>query len=118
MTHSSTPSAAPLGLGLHLERTALAWRRTTLAMLVAGAVGGRVLAAHGPLWLVLPLAVSLCGGAVAAMAAARRCSRAAEALRTAPDEREAAAQLPGGRLLAVVAGGHALAGVVILTLLI
>lgn len=101
-------------LGLQLERTALAWRRTALAILLAGAVGTRLLADRAPAWAAGALALGVAGAAVACWIAARRLHHVAIAL----DHGDAMAPLPGGGTLAWVAAGQVLAGLVALALII
>jgi uncharacterized membrane protein YidH (DUF202 family) len=85
-------------LGLQPERTALAWRRTALALAVTAAAGSRVL------FPVLGAvgAVAAAGGVVAAaglwVASVRRYRQASRCLAA-----ESGCRLPGAALLGVVA---------------
>lgn len=45
--------------GLQLERTALAWRRTALALLVGSMVATRILPELGGPWMLLPASIGI-----------------------------------------------------------
>lgn len=82
--------------GLQPERTRLAWRRTTLTLVVGGLVGGRALGdASGPLGLATAV-VALGVAGLLGVLARRRTRRVAAVL-------EAGGSLPGAGLLLVVA---------------
>ena len=96
--------------GLQPERTALAWRRTALAVAVGAVAGARLLA---PALGAAAVAVALLGLALAALflfGSTRRARRAQDALLR--DGHLAAG--PGGRLLAVVSIACTALGVVAL----
>lgn len=89
--------------GLQPERTALAWSRTALSMVVGGAVGVRVLPTLlGPVGLVVALAVVV-AGAVLGLVARRRVDRAAAVLVRGGHAGLHGGVLPDGRLLLVLA---------------
>ncbi|PZF57862.1 DUF202 domain-containing protein [Curtobacterium sp. MCSS17_008] len=103
--------------GLQPERTALAWRRTALALVVAALVAVRILPEVLGAWAVLPAGLGLVA-AVAVLVAAHRRHRVVHRtlLRSDTDR----VPLPSGRLpLAVtvlaVAGAVAAAAVVVTT---
>ena len=93
--------------GLQPERTALAWRRTTLTLAVGAVVSFRLLP---PVLGVWSIAVGIAGLLVSAaiwILASRRARRVQTALLTSSD------QLPGGGLslfLAVIVIGSAVLG--------
>jgi putative membrane protein len=96
------PGAAP---GAQPERTALAWRRTALALAAGALVGGRVLEPWlGPLvWL--PVAVGVLAAVALARAGGRRAARWSAVLDASSD-----ARVPGGGPLAVTAAGAVVLG--------
>ena len=100
--------SAPLfDLGLQPERTALAWRRTALALVAGSLVGARVLApALGALAGVLG-ACGVVAGLSLGLAAARRARAVDAALRADASLRTG----PGAGVLAAVAAGCLLLGV-------
>ena len=105
-------SSAPVDAGLQVERTALAWRRTGIAVLVGSLIGLRVLA---PQLGWGSVALGVVGAALALMllwASARRHRRVVEAMPGA-----GSSALPGGMLLVVVAVTVLLLGVGALTYL-
>lgn len=67
-------SAQPFDIGLQLERTALAWRRTSLAFAAATLVGMRLLAESIGAWALLPCFAGLILVAVVMGLAHRRYS--------------------------------------------
>lgn len=85
--------------GLQPERTALAWRRTGLALLVGALVGARILPHAVGDWAYVPAAGGVLA-AVAVLALAERRYRAVHAGLTSPDG--AAWTPPGGGLAALV----------------
>lgn len=90
--------------GLQLERTELAWRRTTLSLAVGSLVALRILPLYSgnAAWSSVGLVGLGCAGAVWILA--RRRSRLAHrALVAAPSERDA--RLPGAELLFATALG-------------
>jgi uncharacterized membrane protein YidH (DUF202 family) len=100
--------------GLQPERTALAWRRTGLAVAVGAVAGARLLA---PALGAAAVAVAVFGLALAALflfGATRRARRAQDALLRDGD----LACGPGGRLLAVVSIACTALGVVALALVV
>ncbi|MEV1294307.1 DUF202 domain-containing protein [Pseudonocardia sp. NPDC049635] len=99
--------------GLQLERTALAWRRTGLAVLVGGVVGARLLLPEvGPAaWGLGFFATTM--GMVVVFAAGPRLRRAERVVRGVP-----AATGPGGGLVAALAATCALAGGVALAVVL
>jgi putative membrane protein len=110
-------SSAPVDPGLQVERTALAWRRTGIAVLVGSLIGLRVLAPQ------LGWGSVVCGVAGSALAAillwasARRHRRVHAAL-TDAGSGELPGELPGGALLVVVAAAAVLLGALALTYLV
>lgn len=95
--------------GLQPERTALAWRRSTLSLVAGGALALRFLPPQlGPWSLAIGVLGLLAGGAIWAAGAAR-----ARRLRHAVD---AGRPLPGGLLIALLAGTIALAAAAALVL--
>ncbi|WP_295010365.1 DUF202 domain-containing protein [uncultured Microbacterium sp.] len=95
--------------GLQPERTQLAWRRTCLA-LAAGSLAAMRLLPHafGSAWWILGGIAGLIATGALWIGSGRRMGAANDALR-AEDEQ---ARMPGGMLLAAVAGFVALVGVV------
>ena len=102
--------------GLQPERTALAWRRTGLALAVGALISFRVLPATLGSWALLPAAAGLVAAVLILWGAHRR-SRSTFARLLSGTEEES--RLPGGLLLLAmtltcVAGGIA-ALIVVLT---
>lgn len=83
--------------GVQNERTALAWRRTSLSVLAAVLVAARVTASGGPPAALVAFVVALPAAAWLLAGADRRYGAAAAALRSA-----GARALPDGRLPAVL----------------
>lgn len=54
-------SAAPFDDGLQPERTALAWRRTGLALLGGSLLAARILSALLPMWTLVPAGLGIAG---------------------------------------------------------
>jgi uncharacterized membrane protein YidH (DUF202 family) len=86
---------AMFGSGLQPERTALAWRRTVISLLVGSVVAGRLLAGGLGWWAIVVGAGGLVVSGVVWVLAAKRGRRVARAL--SDDE-----PLPGGGLLLVL----------------
>jgi putative membrane protein len=106
VTEVDVPGAQP-------ERTALAWRRTALAVAVGALAGGRVLEPWlGPLVWV-PAVAGVLAAAVLARAGGRRADRWTVELRD-----PGTARAPGGRLLAATALGVAALAVVALAVVL
>lgn len=97
----TTADAVP---GAQPERTALAWRRTALSLAAGALVGGRLLEP----WLGPLVWAPAVAGVLAAVVLARAGDRRARRWATVLDA--GAARAPGGRLLAVTAGGALLLG--------
>ncbi|MFT2753242.1 DUF202 domain-containing protein [Clavibacter sp. Sh2088] len=117
------PADRPSDPGLQPERTALAWRRTALALVVGSLLGLRVLPALlGTAGLVVAAAgvVVAAAGVVAALAvlatAHRRYRRVHRILTAGPAHPDRPAALPGGALPALVAALTACAGLAALAL--
>ncbi|WP_448629051.1 DUF202 domain-containing protein [Cellulomonas soli] len=113
------PVHPPRPPGLAVERTALAWRRTGLAMATGALAGGRLLAERigAVSWLVAVLGLLL--AAVVLTAAGRR-ARAAHGV-VAPSHRESLGHLvgrTGGRLVTACAAGCTVLGLVGLALVL
>lgn len=103
----STPAQRPADHGVAPERTALAWRRTCLALLAGSLAGSRILSvAWGPAGLLLA-GVGVVG-ALVLLALAHRRYRAQ--LRVV----SAGGPLPDGTLPALVAGTAVVVGLVAL----
>lgn len=102
-------------VGLHPERTALAWRRTALALVTAALVAVRVLPERLGVWAVVPAGIGLIVAVGILVAAHRRHVVVHRTLVAADSDR---VPLPSGLLLLtvtvlVIAGGLAAACVVI-----
>ncbi|MFC3690072.1 DUF202 domain-containing protein [Aquipuribacter hungaricus] len=94
-----------LDAGLQPERTRLAWRRTTLAVLTGAALSARLLPeVLGPAGMVLAL-VALAGAGALAVLADRRSRQVVRALRDGGPP-------PGAGALALLAGGTSAAAAV------
>lgn len=93
--------------GLQPERTELAWRRTALALAVGALVAMRVLpAALGSAWWAVIGAAGVVVAIAVWSAAHRRARRLSAHLRRV----EGAQGMPGGGLMALVAGSAVFAG--------
>ncbi|MBF4631438.1 DUF202 domain-containing protein [Clavibacter michiganensis subsp. phaseoli] len=109
------PAERPSDPGLQPERTALAWRRTALALVVGSLLGLRVL----PTLLGSAGLVVAAAGVIAALtvlATAHRRHRRVHRILTAGSAGPGTAALPGGALPALVAALTACAGLAALTL--
>jgi uncharacterized membrane protein YidH (DUF202 family) len=100
--------------GLQPERTALAWRRTGLAVAVGAVAGARLLAAALGAAAVVVAVLGLALAALFLFGATRRARRAQDALLR--DGHLASG--PSGRLLAVVSIACTALGVVALTVVV
>jgi uncharacterized membrane protein YidH (DUF202 family) len=103
--------------GMQPERTALAWRRTALAMAAGSLVALRVFSESLGLWAVVPAAIAFAISAVVFVAAHVRYRRTHRALVAdrGPDARVA---LAGGALIALVAVATLAFGVIAAVILI
>jgi uncharacterized membrane protein YidH (DUF202 family) len=95
MSDRTPPTGPLLDAGLQPERTALAWRRTVLALTLGGVVALRVLPPALGGWGVVAGLCGVAGGLLMALFARRRHATVSFALR---DNRA----LPGGLMLAAV----------------
>jgi putative membrane protein len=82
--------------GLQPERTALAWRRTVLALIVGALVSLRVLPTVLGSWALIPAGAGVVAALLIAVAVHRRLENTNRALVGADDERR---PLPGALLL-------------------
>ncbi|WP_028659416.1 DUF202 domain-containing protein [Nocardioides insulae] len=118
----------PIDMGLQLERTTLAWRRTTLTTVVAAAAAARLLATDHPAWQATAVGLALLTAGLAEYATARRFHLAGIAMAHHVDRERGPIEegagdgppprLPAGGTLAVVSAGQALAGVLTAILLL
>ncbi|RWZ67758.1 DUF202 domain-containing protein [Labedella populi] len=92
--------ARPFDAGLQPERTALAWRRTALALVVAAVVGIRVLPTLLGAWAVVPAGAGVVLAVVVLVASHHRYREQHIRLTTASTDRIA---LPDGTLPGLVA---------------
>lgn len=97
----------PFDIGLQPERTALAWRRTALALVVAAVVGIRVLPTLLGPWAIIPAGVGIALAVAILVASHYRYQQHHERLTTAATDRIA---LPDGKLPALVVSTTCLAG--------
>lgn len=101
----------PFDAGLQPERTALAWRRTGLALAVGALVGVRILPAVLGDWALIPAGAGLIVAFVVLWASHRRYLTQHEILTSADSDR---IPLPGGGLPALVASLVIFAGLAVL----
>lgn len=92
--------ARPFDVGLQPERTALAWRRTALALVVAAVIGIRVLPMLLGAWAVIPAGAGVVLAVVVLVASHRRYREQHARLTAGSSDRIA---LPDGTLPAIVA---------------
>jgi uncharacterized membrane protein YidH (DUF202 family) len=110
------PAARPFDPGLQPERTALAWRRTALALVAGSLLGLRALPTLlGSAGLVMAAAGVILALAVLATAH-RRYRRVHRILTAGPADPDRPVPLPGGALPALVAALTACAGLAALAL--
>ncbi|RUQ98346.1 DUF202 domain-containing protein [Labedella endophytica] len=100
--------ARPFDPGLQPERTALAWRRTALALVVAAVVGIRVLPTLLGDWAMIPAGAGLVLAVIVLLASHRRYREHHVRLTTSTSDRIA---LPDGALPALVAATTLAAGI-------
>lgn len=100
-------ASRPFDVGLQPERTALAWRRTALALVVAAVVGIRVLPIMLGEWAIIPAGAGIALAVAILFASHHRYHTQHQRLTTATTDRIA---LPDGTLLALVASTTLLAG--------
>ncbi|OUE23605.1 DUF202 domain-containing protein [Clavibacter michiganensis] len=109
------PAAHPFDPGLQPERTALAWRRTALALVAGSLLGLRVLPALlGPAGIVVA-AVGV-AAALVVLATAHRRYRRVHRILTSGSTGPGTEALPGGALPALVAALTACVGLAALAL--
>lgn len=92
--------ARPFDVGLQPERTALAWRRTALALVVAAVIGIRVLPMLLGAWAVIPAGAGVVLAVVVLVVSHRRYREQHARLTSASSDHVA---LPDGTLPAIVA---------------
>lgn len=112
MTNASRRSEQPFDTGLQPERTALAWRRTALALVVGSLVCLRVLPPVLGGWALIPALAGLSGAIAVFVASERRYASHHRILTSADSDRIA---LPGGGLIVAVAGLTLCGGVLMLS---
>jgi putative membrane protein len=120
---SSPAPQPPFDVGLQPERSALAWRRTALALTVGPLIMARLLAPALGGWAVAIAVGGVAFGLFLLLASAARYRRVHEALtgRPAPGRRRGFVlheALPGGRLLLATALVPALGGAVTLAVVL
>ena len=109
------PAERPFDPGLQPERTALAWRRTALALVVGSLLGLRVLPQLlGPGGLAVAAAGVI--AALGVLGAAHLRYRRVHRILTSGSAGPGTTALPGGALPALVAGLTACAGIAALAL--
>lgn len=101
-------SSRPFDAGLQPERTALAWRRTALAVAVASLAGLRVLPELLGSWALIPAALVAGVSFVALLLTHRRYRRIHAILTSSESDRVA---LGGGGLPALMAGATFAGGI-------
>jgi putative membrane protein len=106
-------SAHPFDRGLQPERTALAWRRTALALTVGALVGFRVLPELLGSWTLIPASAGIILASAVLVLASRRYREHHRLLTTQESDR---IPLPDGRLAALVTVLTLLAGAACLLL--
>ncbi|AJW80181.1 DUF202 domain-containing protein [Clavibacter michiganensis] len=112
---SADPAGRPFDPGLQPERTALAWRRTALALVAGSLLGLRVLPTLlGAAGLVVAAAGVV--ASVAVLATAHRRYRRVHLILTSASAGHGSTALPGGALPALVATLTACAGLAALAL--
>ncbi|HEX9229063.1 MAG TPA: DUF202 domain-containing protein [Arthrobacter sp.] len=104
-------SHRPFDAGLQPERTALAWRRTALAVAVGSLVALRILPEVLGLWALIPAALGAAASLVAIIVSQRRYRRIHTTLTTSDSDRVA---LSGGALPAAMAAATAAGGIMTL----
>ena len=119
----SADGSPPFDVGLQPERSALAWRRTALALTVGPLVMARLLGGALGGWAVVLAVAGVAFGLFLLVASAARYRRAHEVLtrRPAPGRRRhfvVPDVLPGGRLLLATALVPALGGAVALVIVL
>ena len=105
----------PFDVGLQPERTALAWRRTALALVVGAVVGIRVLPALLGPWALIPAGLGIVLAVTLLVASHTRYRRQHELLTTASSARII---LSDGALPALVAGTVLLGGLACLAVVL
>ena len=100
-------SHRPFDAGLQPERTALAWRRTALAVAVGSLAALRILPEVLGLWALVPAALGAAVSLVALIVSQRRYRRIHTILTTSDSDRVALSggALPAALAVATVAGG-------------
>jgi uncharacterized membrane protein YidH (DUF202 family) len=106
MSHAGTPPYDP---GLQPERTALAWRRTALAMMLGPVAAARVLAPDLGALAALAALAGLAVGVFIGVVSAKRHRDVFRVLSSTGDPRE----LPGAALLLVTAAAPVVCGIVV-----
>ncbi|KUM37664.1 DUF202 domain-containing protein [Arthrobacter sp. EPSL27] len=104
-------SDRPFDAGLWVERTALAWRRTALAVAVGSLMALRILPEILGLWAFIPTALGA-GVAMVALGLTRRRYRRIHTILTASESERVA--LSGGALPAILAAVTVAGGVLAL----
>lgn len=107
-TGSDDRRARPFDVGLQPERTALAWRRTALALVVGAVVGTRVLPALLGPWALIPAGLGIVLAVALLVLSHHRYRRQHELLTAAGSARTV---LSDGTLPALVASTVVLAGI-------
>lgn len=107
MDHTGGRSDRPFDAGLQLERSALAWRRTALALSAASLAALRSMPDVLGVWALVPTGAGAAASVAALFLAHRRYRRIHTALSSSETWR---AGLSGGRLPALMAGVTVLGG--------
>jgi uncharacterized membrane protein YidH (DUF202 family) len=104
-------------VGLQPERTALAWRRTALALAVGSLIGARVLSEDLGVWAAAPAALGVVAAVAVFVVAQRRYRSAHHALTRRPADRplQTSGLLPLVVSVSLILGGLAATASVIVT---